>query len=657
MSGTAEAPLEARIAARGKVPAERVRNVFATYGLPLVSTPARLRPLRIRRLRVAGVRTGEIDPGPFDSELMFDNGVTALVASNFRGKTSVLELVTWCLRGTPRELGVGVRAWLTALDLDVEVAGQPLGFRLDLSQGSIASAVVLSAPDVDRLAGRRTADGPAEVTTLLRAANDASFGEQVQALMMDRLDLHPLVNSVNGTGTQTHGWPSYYAAIYLQAGGDRTLLGDQSFGGLAGRLLQVFLDLPATSVLTRVKTARDIRMAEDETRTAAARAAVTARADERAAVDNALATARAHLSSLDPMPMGPSLTELAAEARARAGQVADAQEGWNEAEALHRAARRTRQQDAKDLNDVTESLTARLLFHGLNPQVCPRCDQDIADERREQERTAHACAVCARPVQGADADREDVIAEARARLEGSTAIEAKALAALEAVERDLSDKTAALQDCQERLRQAQSASDLLERLAAQEAVTRLEGALSVLPSLPDVVADPAEAEAIAVLKAAAAVLDDDSKTAADEVFQELNTEIALLGRQFGIDSLERVEINRAGQLKVFKDGGAQDWFKNQPAGGRLRLRIAVVIALLRVGARHQISTHPGLLLIDSPKAEEVQDLNAHTLVSELSELARAEGLQIIITTTDAVLAHDVLPSERIIQAADGAPLW
>lgn len=38
----------------------------------------------------------------------------------------------------------------------------------------------------------------------------------------------------------------------------------------------------------------------------------------------------------------------------------------------------------------------------------------------------------------------------------------------------------------------------------------------------------------------------------------------------------------------------------------MRLRIAVIVALLRVGAAHQVSTHPGLLLMDSPKAEEIQ---------------------------------------------------
>ncbi|MER6532197.1 ATP-binding protein [Streptomyces sp. NPDC001508] len=134
---------------------DEVRSVFATYGLPLVSTPARPRALRLRRLRVTGLRTGAVAPGKFDSTIRFNDGVTALVASNLRGKTSVLELVTWCLRGAPRELQTGVRHWLSHLDLDVVVAGQPLGFRLDLENGEVASALVLACPDVDRLAGTR----------------------------------------------------------------------------------------------------------------------------------------------------------------------------------------------------------------------------------------------------------------------------------------------------------------------------------------------------------------------------------------------------------------------------------------------------------------------------------------------------------------------
>ncbi|WP_372351725.1 hypothetical protein [Streptomyces sp. KL116D] len=66
-----------------------------------------------------------------------------------------------------------------------------------------------------------------------------------------------------------------------------------------------------------------------------------------------------------------------------------------------------------------------------------------------------------------------------------------------------------------------------------------------------------------------------------------------------------------------------------------------------------MSTHPGLLLIDSPKAEEVQDLDIRRLLRELAELASKNHLQVLITTRDFDLVHDVLPDENIIEARDG----
>lgn len=118
-----------------------------------------------------------------------------------------------------------------------------------------------------------------------------------------------------------------------------------------------------------------------------------------------------------------------------------------------------------------------------------------------------------------------------------------------------------------------------------------------------------------------------------------------------------MKINRAAHLDVTKGGDRPKPFGEQSPGERLRLRIAVVIALLRVGAAHHVSTHPGLLLIDSPKAEEVQDLDIHRLLGELSALAAEHQLQVLITTRDFELAHAVLPEQNIIEAPEGKPLW
>ncbi|MEV8597298.1 hypothetical protein [Streptomyces sp. NPDC052012] len=274
--------LEDRIAARAKVTVDDVRAVFESQGIPRGAPPARPRPLRIHRLRVAGVRTGALEPGPFNTTFRFGEGLTALVASNLRGKSSVLELVTWCLRGTPREKS-GAIHWLREVDLDATVAGQPMAFRLNLDNEEITSAVAFSGPDLAVLETLRSPDPAQGVLPLLRPATSESYAEQVQALMMKWMDLHlhPLVSAKQGTSAVAHGWPAYFGALYLPAARSPALLGDVLMSGLPGRLLQVFPDLPAAGVLTKVKTQAELMATARKRRQSAAKEAQEERAAQR----------------------------------------------------------------------------------------------------------------------------------------------------------------------------------------------------------------------------------------------------------------------------------------------------------------------------------------------------------------------------------------
>ncbi|MFE3269956.1 hypothetical protein [Streptomyces sp. NPDC059215] len=651
-----ESALETRIAARAKVSVDDVRTVFEAQGIPLGVPPARPRSLRIHRLRLSGVRTGALEPGAFDTTFRFEEGLTALVASNLRGKSSVLELVTWCLRGTPREKS-GAIHWLREVDLDATVAGQAMAFRLNLDNEEITSAIALSGPDRQTLETLRSPDPAQNVLPLFRAASSESYAQQVQALMMQWMDLQPLVSAQKGTTSVAHGWPAYYGAVYMPGARSPSLLGDVSMSGLPGRLLQVFLDLPAAAVLTRVKTQATLMASARQRRQGAAKEAQAERAEQRTQTEAELTAARARFNQLNPPADSDSLADLAAEAKRTSTLVANSQEAWDDLMRLHRQAKAQRQRDEKLLNDVRESGIARRLFHGLNPTTCPRCDQDFAAERRQLEVQEHSCAVCARPVQGDDEAPEDVLAEAEERVKTSADAEQLAREALEHAETELDRLSSDLRAAHENLRQADAATRVPQYVQAREEVLRLEGALSVLPELSPSSDDPAEDLAIKVLRAGAKTLEDDHAKEAARLFADLNTAIADLGRKFGFAGLETVSIDRAAHLNVTSDGGHERSFTDQVPGERLRLRIAVIVALLRVGAAHQVSTHPGLLLIDSPKAEEIQDVDIHLLLEELNAVAEANQLQVLVTTADFSLAHDVLPSGSIIEAAEGKPLW
>ncbi|WP_327425781.1 hypothetical protein [Streptomyces sp. NBC_01236] len=184
----------------------------------------------------------------------------------------------------------------------------------------------------------------------------------------------------------------------------------------------MFLDLPAANVLTKVKTQAELMAAARKRRQSAAKTAQEERSAQRRETEKDLAAALARLAQLTEGTAGSdqeSLADLAAATMRLAVTVVDRQQAWDDLMRVHRQAKGQRQRDEKLLNDVRESAIARRLFHGLDPTTCPRCDQDIAADRRQLEREAHSCAVCARPVEG-DETPEDVLAEAEEREQLST---------------------------------------------------------------------------------------------------------------------------------------------------------------------------------------------------------------------------------------------
>lgn len=128
--------------------------------------------------------------------------------------------------------------------------------------------------------------------------------------------------------------------------------------------------------------------------------------------------------------------------------------------------------------------------------------------------------------------------------------------------------------------------------------------------------------------------------ASRQMYQDLSESVRDLAVSFGIGELEGVKVKANGHMDITKGGGAKSGFGDQSPGERLRLRYALVVALLRTARVRGIAGHPGLLLLDSLKAEEVQDDHAKTLLDGLVTAAVDEpGLQILVTTADQTLAE------------------
>ena len=652
MTGLPRRPLAERVAARSGADPALVGAVLAAHAVPDSHVPRTARSLRVARLRLRGTKSGPQGTDPFDATFDFPAGVMMAVGANLRGKTTLLEAIALCLRGEPRELQRDVAAWLTDIECDVEVNGRPTGFRVEMRNGAVAGGAVLEADDIASLL-----PGGFGARIVLTAASAEDYARAVDVFMLDRLSLEPLLAAIKTGGVQTHRWASYFGALYPPAGRDPVLIGETVMAGLAGRLLTVFLDLPGAALFTRVRAARDAARNRTKVDAAASSAAAAIVGGARREQLEVLGHARAALDELALRSLARSASAAAADVRALARGMADAQADWTGAVTLYRQARAARQHDERALNDHRESAVASALFHGLDPAACPRCEAPVATERKARETETQTCAVCAQPVAAdtdADAARE-VEAELVASLEASSRAEAVALEELERAEAESADRLRGLAEAEAELREAKNAAATHARATLELTMARAEGALAVLPEEVPVPVDPADT----VLDALVGELEADLVEASQELFVELGDEIAALARDFGIDSVTEIRINRAATLKIFKGGADAGGFSAQSPGERLRLRIATVLALLHVGHRRGIATHPGLLMLDSLKAEEVQDEDATALLDALVRAAaETPGLQVLTTSADQSLPVGRLPDNAIITPAGyDDPLW
>ncbi|MBS2966698.1 hypothetical protein KGA66_26920 [Actinocrinis puniceicyclus] len=631
----------------GLTPVE-VERSLAEANITLKSPSAADRRLRVLRLRAQGVKhSGE----PFAVEQAFSAGVWAIVhPDNSAGKTSLLEFLVWPLRGEPRDLPPDVRSWLRHLSLDVLVAGRPIRIAVDLDPEAHPSVTsrILAADTADELLA--TPDDAA-LRPLERASGIEETGRSIggfflDALRMGQTSLWQATGGADGEGApQVHGWAAYFGACYLNPGGDDILLGDVNAVGLSARLLELFVDIPYSTVLTHLSSAgkrEEKDLAQRKRRAEQDAAARVSDRDVWLSERNALSREIEELRDAARGDVTPALKAADAAAAVLRGNQAvleAAEQAADDAKSI-----RVRAEQA--LLDARETWQARRVLGRLDPVCCPRCEEPFEQQRREQEREQAACTVCTRPLpavheETAEALLEGLTERLNEAKDAEIAANQNREAAADAVGTAVAEQQAALTALQNVLATSQN-HERLREMELQAA--RLEGQLAATGAAPTSAPVPVSSQVVqAVYEVVRGVVDESAK----RLFPAMNSQIVELATRFGVQNLDSVRLDRSGRVNAVK-AGVRTSFKKLSRGDRLRMRIATVIALLRVSASRGMSTHPGLLLIDSVATEEVTETPARTLIAELQAIANEiPDLQVVFTTAQPELV-DALPAVHLI---------
>lgn len=630
------------VAVRCDSTAARVAQVLDGHGVPLTPSAPSPRALSLTRLRFEGAKTpsGEIEE-PFVYDRALPKGLAAVASrENLAGKSTVLNVVRWALTGRCK-LRADVRSWIHAVRLDGVVDGRQ--FTIEFTDSDEVEGVLREqGRDVERFAGESAFESICGAYFLERLDLDATPFWQAADTDDGEIDGDP----------RSMGWQAYFPALHVRAG-DGPLIGDQTQGGQPGTLMQVYLGLPwALTAATARVALNGVRrdLGAIRRRDAADKKARDTRAEplrlRLQEVERELATV-AGGAVPDPDEADRRIQEfqrLGVEVLTCSRTLAERQQSFA-------AARDAADAAEAHLRSLRESAALRPLLGRIEPTQCPRCDHDLGSDREGRE-AGHHCFVCDAPIESGEEDES-------ARADAERAL-SDALAAAEEADREQSearDRLAAATS--ERDRVAALVRELNDRAPAMrraEELRREKAVAEALLAQDDAMRQEDERtarlrEADRILAAAQAEAEARRTTAAGEFRARLGEEIVLLGRRFGVQNLTTADPKLNAHLRV-TIGGAPSNFGDLTPGEKLRLRIAVLVGMLRIGHRLGIGRFPGMLLIDSPGSEEMVRPDAAEIVSELRALCdELDGLQVIVASARPDLLTD-LDTTRMLGADD-----
>jgi len=649
-----EGTLEEALARAANVTPEQAADFLTRHDIHAQALIPRPVNVTVTAVRFNGVKSvhGETEPYSFEWQPL-GSGLWLLGSElNSRGKTSVLAVIRWLLRGSPPgSLTDTVKGWIDHAELDFDLGGQPHRSVIQVSGGYAAR--LLRDP------------GPEEFLVIEAATPDA-FASTMSDYMMTQLQLERVANrrverraGLPATEVE-HVWPSLFSAFHI--GTDyKSLLGSTSMDGLPTRMLNMFAGFKHASAVAKIQFVQSGLKLEEE-RASGAQRAVAAHARTR------LARLEGELATLGQPDGGEAVAQAALESirdlSARLGilydDVAQARRAEADAKTAAEEAHDLLNADRLALRMFLDAREAAVVFRALTPSCCPRCDQRIATERLAREKSELACMVCGE--EAPKAERGDAAAE-RANLE--TALEASQSADASAKKARGSASTKATQ-LENEIAQAELAlSEQRAKQATTSASTEVRDRRAVLVALiaeakqdsaavGDTVPKTGEA---AMAAACETVLRERLRAEQELVLLEVREEMLALLQSFGVSDLDEVELASNVHLNL-KKGGASTNYGRLSVGEKLRAKIALVLALMKVAHRRGIGRHPSLLFIDTPGAQETADADLRALAAGLAALRNElPQLQIFLATTRVAEFEDAVPSQNRRVATGSDSLW
>lgn len=612
---------------------------------------------------------------------------------NEAGKSTILRVILWALRGTSNLQDDVEKKWLREAAVVLRIDNERLLVQWRIDEGRPEGAIVALRPAgdfdwtnlakkglvraeeeinrpgaadqwpaqsvTDQLVGNRHA------TVLASFETAAQFKSASEDQMLRRLGLEAIrtwaarTGAVddNDGGLATHGWKSLSQAIAILNPSVVSVLGDEP--RTAGLILSLFLGSTwgptATNARWQMKRAQQL-LAGLRRRLEVDRAA---RSADLEALEDELAQLTSELAAFGDVP--DAETVMSTNDTANRDSIAASRaksETWRLAAELGEAERAVAAVE-EDLHALQEAEATKRFWHSLRPSCCPRCDAKVDEEmlRRELEGQCSLCSsnlgpeeepdTGAVPVSVAVADDDydeeantDELTVLQEQLE-ELRLRVIEIDAAHELARSEEARLVAVAEESARLRDTYDRNAASQRYALELKVVGLRARVEERTRVNDLASEGAatgngttvplapQETAVQVLVAAEALAKQYRDVEQRELLASVSAVITRLGKEFGVRNLQDAKLDGAAHLPVWK-GAQRTNFGDLTPGERLRLRVALIVGLLEVGEASQTGRHPRLLIIDDITDHEVAHSDA---VKMAQALATVPDLQVICAST------------------------
>lgn len=634
------------IALKSKRSADEVRRTLERYNIKPRTEIAIPHRLTIRSVVFTGQKS-VIAQTPIDFEWMdLGPGLHAILSGrNLRGKTTLLFIMRWCLTGR-RSLPSEMKEWFASVSLRFTLDERSYEVRLS---DAVKSEGKLIRFDEER-----------EIPVSVFASED-EFEEVMSAFFMRELGLERLTNHTVRDGKsvdQEHDWPWLSTAMTIEPD-PGALFGSTALAAMPLRMMQMFVGMPLVGTRNNLTAAvgrltHETRQAEELQKRA--RTQAEARIAE---LEDVLAETRKRIQAK------PSTRELRQEVQAANVRYAACEEQSRRLKIVRTAvaadasaSKESYDRARREFREFRESRDAGFIFRALKPECCPSCDEVITEQRRKTTEEQHVCVVCNTPdrpqaaglVAAEEARLVEAVEEAKSEWETQDG-------RAQSANQEVVDQDGRLLEAEQECRRAEEAvEDPQPHLDAERDCIRLEAQIEELRR-PVSMAREVEGDDRDILSAAEAVAKDLMKPDQEVILARVSELTADYARRFGIENLEMLSIDGGTRMKLTK-GGQQSYFSAQTAGEKVRLKVAATLAILKIAETEGVGRHPGLLLVDSPGANEMVAPDYEKLITGLAELAtELPHLQIFITGIDKPAIRERVPCSNLRYAEGDEYLW